>query len=413
MRNKRLSLSFTVALVIAASSLVATSTLAFAQRVKVLHNFGSSIADGTDPYGGLVFDAAGNLYGTTTYGGGLGCGEIGCGIVFQLAPQTDGSWRETIIHNFNSHPSDGQQPYASMIFDSVGNLYGTTRSGGPHNCGTAFKLTPQGGTSWVEQILYAFRPGGACFISGGLVFDAAGNLYGTSEEGGLYGWGAVYELSPTAAGQWTQEVLHSFGSIPDDGNTPFGSLVFDASGNLYGTTENGFGQNFDDGGTVYELLPQPDGTWKENLIAAFPSKGSGPKNPFAAPVFDSAGNLYATSNLGGTSDEGTVFELSPNADGGWTPKILFSFGNTPVDGTLPYSNLVFDASGNLYGTTSGSTVFKLTPQSGGTWSATNYSLSSKRAYINAGVILDSSGNIYGTAAGGGAFLFGMVFEITP
>jgi uncharacterized repeat protein (TIGR03803 family) len=414
MRAKELVLSMVGVFAIAAFSLSATSTRAFAQEIKVLQSFNSNGTEGVVPYGGLVLDAAGNLYGTTTYGGGLGCFPSGCGLVFRLSPQAGGGWHETIIHNFNDRSDDGQLPLASLIFDASGNLYGTTSLGGPDGAGTVFKLIPQSDGSWTEQILYAFkRSTDAAVISGSLIFDAAGNLYGTAEEGGLHDSGAVYELSPAAGGRWTEKLLHSFGSTPTDGNTPFGNLVFDASGNLFGTTEGGFGSNFDDGGSVYELLPQPGGGWKEKLLAAFPLNGTGPINPFNGLTFDSAGNLYGTSNAGGSTNSGTVFELSPESGGSWTLKILHTFGQTPADGANPYAGVIFDASGNLYGTTYSGIVFELTPQSEGTWAETIYNFAGERAFFNAGVTLDASGDIYGTASGGGTFFSGMVVEVIP
>jgi len=209
---------------------------------RVLYSFG---ADGIWPTAGLVFDAAGNLYGTTSFGG-----TVGWGTVFELTPAGGGGWTEQVLHNFLGY-SDGETPYAGLIIDAVGNLYGTTSSGGTYGVGMVFELMPTAGGHWTEQVLHTFNftDGGAPYA--GLIFDVAGNLYGTAGGGGTYGDGTVFELTPTAGGGWTEKVVHSFGN-GTDGIFPRADLIVDAVGNLYGTTNYGGTNNY---GTVFEVTP--------------------------------------------------------------------------------------------------------------------------------------------------------------
>jgi len=229
---------------------------------KVLHNFGSngdghSGVDGRYPQVSLIWDAAGNLYGTTQWGGTHDdngtCYQLGCGTVFELTPRQGAGWTEKVLHNFGSG-MDGVHPWASLIWDAAGNLYGTTSEGGthgPHGPGTVFELSPQSGGGWTEKVVHNFDgdDGGDPFA--GLIFDAAGNLYGTTEAGGDYYAGTVFELTPNGSGGWTEKVLHNFGSGMD-GADPNASLIWDAAGNLYGTTTQGGTHG---GGTVYEITP--------------------------------------------------------------------------------------------------------------------------------------------------------------
>ena len=199
----------------------------------MLHNFNCNGTDGAYPEAGLIFDTAGNLYGTTSEGG-----TYGYGTVFELTPQAGGGWTEQVLHNFNG--TDGAYPYASLIFDAAGNLYGTTSGGGTYSYGTVFELTPQAGGGWTEQVLYNFNGDGTDGANpyAGLIFDAAGNLYGTTLRGGTYGGGTVFELTPKRAGAGRRRCCIT--STPmSDGYYPYGGLIFDAAGNLYGTTSRG------------------------------------------------------------------------------------------------------------------------------------------------------------------------------
>jgi uncharacterized repeat protein (TIGR03803 family) len=414
------------ALLALASIGLTAAPFAQAQQETVLYDFIAN-SSGSSPYGNLVFDSAGNLYGANSQGGGTGCYGPGCGTVFELSPQPGGEWTETTLHNFNDSTGDGENPLGTVIFDSAGNLYGTTRYGGANSCGIVYQLVPQQNGSWKENILHSFDSSvDGCAPYAGVILDAAGNLYGTASEGGANSWGTAYELSPASGGGWTPKVLHAFGG-ETDGWTPLGGLIMDAAGNLYGTTEAGGERTVNDGGTVYELHPQAGGAWKERILANFSLDGSFPQEPYASLVFDGSGNLYGTSYFGGRGNRGTVFEVSPNK-GGWTTKTLHSFQKIDdlTDGSEPTSSLVLDSSGNIYGTTSDGggcdqcygTVFELSPPTSGTeWTEallyvfTNQSPNG--ASPQAGVIFDSAGNLYGTAQYGGTNLSGVAYEITP
>lgn len=409
-------------LILSVASLVLAKGAA-AQQERVLFNFNDVGDSGIWPNGALVRDASGNLYGTTLAGGGSGCG-IGCGVVFELVPGTNG-WTEKIIHNFNDNPLDGNDPAGALIFDAAGNLYGTTQFGGAAGYGTVFKLTPEPDGRWKETILHSFQDNGVDGSAphGALIFDATGNLYGTTAEGGPLQWGNVFELSPRANGSWKEKILHSFGG--NDGWAPQGSLLMDSAGDLYGTTPYGGARLVDDYGIVFELLRQADGTWKEKILANFPELGSGPQSPQANLISDSTGNLYATSSSGGSEGGGTVFELLQEPSGAWETRILFDFAYDIGGGAFPYSGLVVDAAGNLYGTDTAAgtsnesvgTVFELNPNHDGHWTeiVLHDFLNSVTdgSYPNGGVTFDSAGNIYGTTVFGGLYTWGTVYEVTP
>ncbi|MGA9355104.1 MAG: choice-of-anchor tandem repeat GloVer-containing protein, partial [Terriglobales bacterium] len=242
---------------------------------------------------------------------------------------------EKILHRFGKG-SDGAYPYAGLIFDTSGNLYGTTFFGGAQEAGTVFELAPKAKGGWTEKVLYSFGGGtdGANPYAS-VVFDAADNLYGTTYQGGDYTSGTVFELTPNGSGGWTEKVLHSFGN-GTDGADPYASLIFDTFGNLYGTTYQGGVYGL---GTVFELTPKRGG-WREKVVHSF-GAGTDGANPYASLVFDAAGNLYGTTYQGGVYSSGTAFELTPKGGGGWREKILYSFGNVP-DGADPYASMVFD-----------------------------------------------------------------------
>ncbi len=353
-----------------------------AQVETVVHNFGQGDFDGVESFAGLVQDAAGNLYGTTNQGG-----IQTQGTVFELSPRVGGGWSETVLHSFGNG-TDGKYPYAGLIFDSAGDLYGTTANGGIHvggscylGCGAVFELSPREGGGWTETVLHSFGSGtdGARPYAG-LLFDAAGNLYGTTYEGGIHNTcfyegltcGTVFEISPRQGGGWTETVLHSFGNGTDGAN-PQAGLIFDGAGNLYGTTgEGGTHQSYAVGGIAFELSPREGGGWQETVLYNFCNLAAGDGcSPAAALVFDGEGNLYGTTVSGGIHFDGTAFRLSPRQGGGWTETILHSFGRS-TDGIYPNAGLIFDSAGNLYGTTADGgihscggpgcgTVFKLTP----------------------------------------------------
>jgi uncharacterized repeat protein (TIGR03803 family) len=326
-----------------------------------------------------------------------------------------------LLHSFNSTGNGGFEPVAGLVMDAAGNLYGTTLSGGAHSSGTVFELMPQAGGGWTGKVIHTFgaNSGDGIRPEAGLVIDSAGNLYGTTHEGGLHGGGIAFELLPTSSGGWTEKLLHAFGSV-NDGSASTANLIFDAAGNLYGTTV--LGGTFR-AGTVFELMPAAGGHWTEKILHSFHGGSTDGGNPGGAVIFDAAGNLYGTTSGGGTNGAGTVFELTPTAGGSWTERLLHTFLADGTDGTSPTGNLVFDAAGNLYSTTDGGgangggTVFELTPAGGGSWTETvlhNFSANATDGVTPvAGLILDSAGNLYSTTSQGGAHAGGIVFEITP
>jgi uncharacterized repeat protein (TIGR03803 family) len=413
MRGNKLSSGLIALLAISTASLVMTGVRAGAQTETVLYNFNSSSESGVTPIAGLTFDAAGNLYGTTSQGGAYGGGTV-----LELIPKAGGGWTKKNLHNFGVNRGDGNDPYAGLIFDAVGNIYGTTHGGGVSTLGTVFELSPSAGGGWIEKILYNFKNQGNGGSDAALTLDAAGNLYGTELQGGAYGFGMVFELSPTSSGRWTESALHQFAT---DAHYPIAGVIFDGAGNLYGATSQGGDY---DQGTVFELLPKAGGGWTEKILHHFnPNDGTDGGVPYSTLVFDTAGNLYGTSSVGGAFGAGTVFELTPGPNGSWTETILHDFSGPPLDGTLPYARLTLDRAGNLYGTTiNGGTsnscgiVFELSPASG-LWTEKilhNFDDYTKDGCGSMGdVVFDASGNLYGTTLVGGVYGQGTVFEIKP
>jgi uncharacterized repeat protein (TIGR03803 family) len=380
-----------------------------------------SFAGGSDPkvpYAGLVFDKAGNLYGTTEFGG-----TDNQGTVFEITSNANGTWTESVLYNFTGS-SDGGQPYASLVFDSAGNLYGTTSFGGSSNCnlgcGTVFKLTP-GSSGWNETVLYTFTGGSdGRQPSARVLLDAAGNLYGTTVFGGNIGsvcstgCGTVFKLTLGSSG-WTESVLYAFEGGAD-GASPYAPLTFDAAGNLYGTASAGGASN---NGTIFKLTPGSS-AWTESTLHTF-NGGYNGKLPYGDLILDAAGNLYGTAFQGGAG-YGLVYELL-NSQGGFKERVLHDFYNTPAGN--PVAGLVMDSAGNLYGTTMlGATetscaggcgaLFKMTPTAGAPWTykvVHNFGKNGDGFHPTGDLILDSAGNLYGTTQAGGAQGSGMVFQI--
>jgi uncharacterized repeat protein (TIGR03803 family) len=335
--------------------------------------------------------------------------------------------QEELVHNFDDNGKDGYAPYATLIRDIAGNLYGTTylggngtcNYGGGQGCGTVFELTPRAGGGWAEKILHNFNADGRDGFApyAGLIFDAAGNLYGTTQGGGVHAYGTVFELTPRAGGGWTEKILHSFNDNYKDGIIPYAGVIFDTAGNLYGATLNGGTSNV---GTVFELTPTTSGPWKERILHNFQNNGKDAWYPEGNLIFDSSGNLYGTA-ANSSYFPGAVFELIPKTGGGWTEKILHKFGKFD-DGWTPYAGVIFNA-GNLYGTTYGGgvhgfgTVFELTPKSSGGWTEKilhSFNDDGKDGWSpEAGLAFDALGNLYGTTTEGGVYGDGTVFELAP
>ena len=449
-------------------------TIALGQQVQaqyaesVPYTFTGS-SDGAAPAASLILDSKGNLYGTATNGGdtsGTNCpGQnppTGCGVVFELSPPAggSGSWTENVLYTFTG-ASDGSTPEAGVILYN-GNLYGTAAYGGDlsgsncvalNGCGVVFELSPPSGGSgpWTEKVLYTFTGGNDGSVPlASLIFDAKGNLYGTTGGGGASGYGVVFELTPPSGGNgsWTESVIYPF-TGGSDGGSPEAALIFDSSGNLYGTASIGGGHCNGIGcGVVFELTPNSP-VWTETVLYTF-TGGSDGASPEAGLIFDSNGNLYSTATLGGymtgpvckpTKGCGVLFELTPPSGGGapWTETVLYAFTDEN-DGAYPQSTLVLEG-GNLYGTallggningancsaTFGcGVVFEFSPPTGkGSWSEDElytFNGSTDGAFPYVGVIFDSQGNIYGTTYNGGDVSgsncsavsgCGVVFELSP
>jgi uncharacterized repeat protein (TIGR03803 family) len=394
---------------------------------KVIYNFCSGNPnDGILPSAGLITDGNGNLYGTTPYGG-IDCfhGAYAAGIVFQLAPNADGSWTENILHTFGSE--DGAIPYPPVVLDAHGNLYGmTTATQGPLPNGSVYKLSQVSSGTWRLSTLHAFSGGAdggfqTSYPSGALAFSNAGQLLGNTSGGGASGRGVVFDLRPATPFYWYELVVHPFAGGAD-GRVPQGALTFDAAGNLYGTTALGGGNN--DAGTVFKLTPNRGSFgWTETVLYSFQGSSNNGDGyfPDSGVILDSGGNLFGTTTFGGSGDVGTVFELTPSAGGTWTESVVYSFSGP--DGTYPHG-LTQDSSGNIYGTAEGGgpygngTVFELT-RSGQQWTLqTLYAFTGR---LDGGLptgtlLLDGAGNIFGTASEGGSGgpeHGGVVFELSP
>lgn len=392
---------------------------ASAGTAKVLYAFENG-RDGAHPWGTLIFDSAGNLYGTTQNGGVTTCGqedERGCGTVFRLAPKPDGTWKEHVLYRFAGEP-DGADPYAGVTLDAAGNLYGTTAAGGTNGYGgTAFELSPVAG-GWTETLLHSFatHSGDGEAPVAPLTIDKNGNLYGTTYLGlNPCGYGTVFQLAPNSQGGWSENNLHCFTGAGSDGTYPAAGVIFDGTGNLYSTTYIG-GAN--DNGTVFQLTPS-GGNWTENILYNFGANTGGPY-PYASLVSDKNGNLYGITY-------GSVYQLTPS-DGGWTYTTIYSDPGGP-HGVAP-NNLIIDKAGNLYGSALGGAsrncggggcgaIFKLTHRKNGWHETVIYSFpgGAGGATPYGGLVMDEHGHLYGTTAYGGkkecSHGCGVVYEIIP
>ena len=379
----------------AAMALAALIPAAAQAKERVLYSL-NGVTDGASPEAALFMDAQGNFYGTNEVGGSNGCGNSGCGTVFKLSPQG----KETTLHVFTG--DDGAFPIAELTADSAGNLYGTTYNGGAYVAGTVFKVTPKGKTT----VLYSFAGGGdGANPFAGLVADDSGNFYGTTTSGGTYGNGTVFKITPRGK----ETVVYSFAG-GSDGVYPIGTLLRDTAGNLYGTATNG-GIDCDGSGfgcgIVFKLTPRG----KETVLYRFEGGDHG-ADPAAGLVMDQAGTLYGTTNNGGSDcDCGTVFKLTPT--GKQTALHVFTGGS---DGGNAKSRLVMDATGNLYGTAvSGGgdcgcgVVFRMTPK--GAEKVLHTFDGTDGGYPAAGMIAGAAGTFYGTTSGGGAYSDGTVFRL--
>ena len=388
-RRKQCSLgSLAILLVLAAAA-------AQGQTLTTLYSFTSG-ADGKQPYAGLVRDAAGNLYGTTQYGGIKRC-PLGCGTIFKL----DATGKETLLHSFTGG-ADGATPIAGLIRDSAGNLYGAASLGGHFKVGTVFKLDSAG----TFTVLYSFTgaPDGAQPHSG-LLRDAQGNLYGTTVSGGDLtcnpsgGCGTVFKVDTTGK----ETVLHTF-TGGADGKFPQAALIRDAAGNLFGTTTSAGDAGL---GTAFEV----DSTGKETVLHSFAGGADG-QSPFAGLVVNGQ-DFYGATAGGGPPAFGTVFKLDKTG----METVLYTFTGG-ADGGFPFASLIHDSAGNFYGTTDAGgafgfgTVFKL-DKTGKQTVLYSFTGGADGGSLNGSLFRDAAGNLYGTTQLGGAFNLGTVFKITP
>jgi uncharacterized repeat protein (TIGR03803 family) len=405
---------------LALAAALATAPSAVGQTFRVIHTFSGS-ADGSTPSSTMVMDQAGSLYGTTSYGGAQP-GFAGFGIVFKLV-QRNSAWLLTPFYTFQGG-SDGAYPGASVVIGPNGILYGTTSLGGNPGCpagmgcGTVYQLQPRPRACqsvlcpWTKTVLYRFTGGqdGANPAYGQLIFDHSGNIYGTTGGGGDLGSGVVYQLTRSSGG-WQESVLHSFDGT-GDGLEPQSGVVFDSQGNLYGTTVRGGAQG---NGTVYELSPSQSG-WGISKQYDIANEGS---SLYAGVILDQLGNLYGATSSGGPGNGGTVFQLAPSG-GQWSSTIIGRFSPLGGQGLGAFSSLAIDGAGNLYGTTETDgahgfgSVFKLVLQNGSWVQTTLYDFAGGSDGCNpsGAVTVAPQGHLYGTAQGCGAG-YGVVWEITP
>jgi uncharacterized repeat protein (TIGR03803 family) len=407
-QHRQLRLKLILCLTLAAVTMM--SAIHARAQATVIYSFGAYPSDGETPFTpNLVADSAGNLYGTSEEGGS-NCGGV-CGTVFELSPLDSGAWTEQVIHSFDG--TTGTEGQTSLAVDGYGNLYGIATYGGTYGYGVVFEMTPSSGGAWTYTVLHNFKYVEGSYPVGGLILDASGKLYGVTQDGGAYGYGTVFQLRKSSGGAWIEKVLHSFNKA--DGWNPSKALVMDAVGNLFGTTYNG-GAN--SAGTVFELEQGTGDTWQEKVIHSFfPSPSTDGSNPDGGVIIFS-GTLFGTTYHGGAYGWGTVFQLVKESTG-WRETIIHSFNQDGIDGATPRANLTPVAS-NLYGTTTvggasyDGTVFELTPAAGGGWTENvMYSFDDAgggAAFPSGGLFYDNDGNLYGTAQGG-AYGVGSVYQI--
>jgi len=387
---------------------VVAAQFAPAQTLIVLHNFTGAM-DGQHPYDGVTLDRAGNLYGTAYEGG------TGAGTVYKLSHQGSG-W---IFSTLSTFAGGGAGPYAGVIFGANGTLYGTTsKSSVNGGNGTVFNLSPPPSICkssfcpWTETVLYSFTgsPDGYGPGLGDVTFDSVGNIYDTTYSGGN-DYGIVYQLTPSG-GTWTENILHTFGY--SDGAYPYSRVIRDSAGNLYGTT---WGGGTNDGGTVFEMSPSGLG-WTHTVLYSFQAATDG-GNPYSGLIFDSSGNLYGATSSGGSGGGGTVFKLTPAGNGDWTYSVIYSLTGTNDCGpqnnlAMDQAGNLY---GTTYcdGANQVGNVFKLTP-SGSSWTYTSlhdFTGGNDGEIPFCSVAFDGSGNLYGTTVTGGSRGAGTVWEITP
>ncbi|MGB9473436.1 MAG: choice-of-anchor tandem repeat GloVer-containing protein [Candidatus Udaeobacter sp.] len=360
----------------------------------------------------LETDSAGNIYGTTVLGG-----DFGSGTVFQLSPTPNG-WVHAVLYSFTGG-TDGGEPYKGVTLDRDGNLYGTAVTGGSGSCeggcGVIYKLTNIKGT-WTQKVVHAFTGGDDGSGPGSRVtVDRAGNIYGMTPTGGANGLGTIYKIGPLSSGALTFKVIHAFTGGADGSSGSAGRMIL-RDGHLYGAATTG-GSN--GSGVIFQLTPKALGGWDFQTIYTFQGQPDG-SFPYGALLFDDSGNIYGTTYYGGANGIGAVYKLSPQAVGEWTEEVIYSF-QQGTDGNSPISNLVFDKNGNLYGTTSegglgSGAIFKLAPTGGGNWTETvvhAFAGPPDGGFSYNGMVVDVFGNFYGATVHGGENDDGSIYKFTP
>ena len=374
-----------------------------AATLKVLHTFKGGL-DGAGPYAGVIFDSAGKLYGVTEAGG-----IYGQGTVFRLTHSLS-AWNKKVLYNFTGG-TDGNQPIGGLAIDEAGNLYGTASAGGDPSaqCGTVFKLT-RSGSSWIFTVLHTFIGGNDGCAPGSNLRYAGGGLYGTTVSGGSANHGTVFSLPTSGGNDFVSPFLSTIGNQPWGGINSWG----------YGTTYAGGSQGR---GTVYELVYGHHLAVK-HTFTLLGKAGYYPLGDLLNVNVNGVGTMYGTTFAGGVGFHGTAYQLtaSPYQYDVWLIHVLHSFSGP--DGESPGAGLTADSAGNLYGTTiwggadpglSG-TVFKLTPGANNTWTHTllhSFTGGKDGGAVYSGVVLDNAGNVYGTTLKGGASQAGVVYEVTP
>jgi len=386
-----------------------------AQTEKILYSFPKE--EYAHPAPGNLLYSNGALFGTVTGSNGA---RPCCGEVFEIF-QSDSSWKFHSIYKF-IQGSGGHRPSDGLVQDATGDLYGTTFSGGTHHRGTVFQLQNSQGT-WAPEFIWNFskkvRQGS--YPSGHLVIDNNGALYGEAGGGSVQDPGVIFELSQSG-GMWTETVLHKFKG-GRDGSGPYGGLLMDSAGSLWGVTASGGGSCENPCGTVFHLV-QSEGVWNETVVHRF-GKGSDGADPLGALIEDANGNLYGTTFAGGEFSSGTIFEISPANDGGWTEMVLHDFCSKSgcADGGEPGAGLTWGPNGStLYGTAGcggnscgNGVVFSLT-NSGGVWSETvvhSFQGEGDGILPLGAVTVDDKGNLFGTTFEGGQYDLGTIWEIIP
>ncbi len=382
-----------------------------ASTTEVIYSFaGDDDGEYTDT--DIARDAEGNLYGTSVLGG-----DFGGGTVWQLSPVGAG-WVHSVLYSFTGG-ADGGEPYKGVTLDAAGNLYGTAVTGGSGSCeggcGVTYKLT-KSGTTWSQSVIHAFTGGDDGSGPGARVaVDGRGNVYGMTPTGGANGLGTIYALHPKSTGGWAMRVIHTFTGGSDGSSGSAGKLLL-RGGRIYGAATTG-GSN--GSGIVFELTPTRIGEWSLKTIYSFQGAPDG-VFPYGALLFDAEGNVYGTTYYGGANGLGTVYKLSPTVAGEWNETVLYSF-RTGRDGNSSISNLVSDAAGNLYGTTSegglgSGTIFAVTAGQNGTWTESiphRFHDSPDGAFPYAGMVGDGAGTFFGATVHGGAAGEGAIYKFTP